>query len=161
MIFTGFNYKKVKRMNIKTLTASIALMTVLAPSYAAESEEIIKYRNSVMEAYAGHMSAASRIVRGKVDFQDQLKLHADSMAGIANITGTLFPEDSDFGETRAKEEVWSKPKEFEQAVQENQQAVSEFNKAVASGDKAALASSFKKISDSCKSCHEKFRTEEE
>ena len=145
-------------MNIKPLMASIALMTVLAPSYAAESEEIIKYRISVMKAYAGHMSAASRIVRGKVDFQDQLKLHADSMKGIAGTMDVLFPEDSDFGDTRAKEEVWSKPEKFAQSIKKNQQAVSEFDQAIAGGDKAALAGSFKKLSDSCKSCHESFRT---
>ena len=148
-------------MNIKPLMASIALMTVLAPSYAAESEEIIKYRISVMKAYAGHMSAASRIVRGKVDFDDQLKLHANSMDGIAGTIASLFPEDSDFGETRAKEEVWSKPKEFEASIKENQKAVADFNKAVAAGDKSALATSFKKVADSCKSCHEDFRAEEE
>lgn len=148
-------------MNIKTLTASVALMAVLAPSYAAESEDIIKYRISVMKAYAGHMSAASRIVRGKVDFQDQLKLHVDSMEGIAATMDTLFPEDSDFGETRAKEEVWSKPEEFAKSIKKNQQAVSELNEVVAGGDKSALAGSFKKLSDSCKSCHGKFRTEEE
>ena len=148
-------------MKIKTLTASIALMAVLAPSYAAESEEIIKYRISVMKAYAGHMSAASRIVRGKVDFQDQLKLHTESMQGIAGTMDALFPEDSDFGETRAKEEVWSKPEEFKQSIKENQQAISELNKAVAGGDKDALAGSFKKLSDSCKSCHETFRTVKE
>ena len=138
MIFTGFNYKKVKRMNIKTLTASIALMTVLAPSYAAESEDIIKYRSAVMKAYAGHMSAAARIVRGKVDFNDQLQLHADGLDGIAKTVGTLFPEDSDFGETEAKPEVWSKPKEFADAVKANQQAAAAFSKSVAGGDKAAM-----------------------
>jgi len=148
-------------MNIKTLTASIALMAVLVPSYAAESEDIIKYRISVMKAYAGHMSAASRIVRGKVDFQDQLKLHVDSMQGIAGTIDALFPEDSDFGETRAKEEVWSKPDEFAKSIKKNQQAVSELNQVVAGGDKSALAGAFKKLSDSCKSCHEKFRTIEE
>ena len=92
-------------MNTKKLTISIALITVLAPAYAAESEDIIKYRHSVMEAYGSHMSAAARIVRGKVDFHDQLKLHADSIDGIAKTISTLFPEDSDFGDTRAKEEV--------------------------------------------------------
>ena len=148
-------------MSIKKLTASIALMAILAPSYAAESEDIIKYRVSVMKAYAGHMGAAARIVRGKVDFQDQLKLHADSMEGIASITLELFPEDSDFGETRAKEEVWSKPKEFADAVKANQKAAGDFSKAVAGGDKEAIAGSFKKLSDSCKSCHEDFRAEEE
>ncbi len=148
-------------MNTKKLTISIALIAVLAPAYAAESEDIIKYRHSVMEAYGSHMSAAARIVRGKVDFHDQLKLHADSIDGIAKTISTLFPEDSDFGDTRAKEEVWSKPKEFSDSVKANQQAAADFSKTVAGGDKAALADSFKKLSDSCKSCHEKFRTEEE
>jgi len=148
-------------MNTKKLTISIALITVLAPAYAAEPEDIIKYRHSVMEAYGSHMGAAARIVRGKVDFHDQLKLHADSIDGIAKTISTLFPEDSDFGDTRAKEEVWSKPKEFADSVKANQQAAADFSKVVAGGDKAALADSFKKLSDSCKSCHEEFRTEEE
>ena len=148
-------------MKIKTLTASIALMAVLAPSYAAESEDIIKYRISVMEAYGGHMSAASRIVRGKVDFTDQLQLQADSMKDIAGTVDKLFPEDSDFGDTRAKEEVWSKAKEFAQSTKDNQQAAADFSSSVAGGDKAAIEASFKKLSDSCKSCHEEFRAEKE
>ena len=148
-------------MNIKKLTASIILASVLVPAYAAESEDIIKYRISVMKASGSHMSAAARIVRGKVDFQEQLKLHANSIHGISSTIGTLFPEDSDFGDTRAKEEVWSKAKEFEEAAKTNQQAAADFSKTVAAGDKDALAASFKKLSDSCKSCHEKFRTEEE
>jgi cytochrome c556 len=155
------NHQRDSIMKILKITASIVLLFVSVPSFAAEAEDIIKYRISVMEAYGSHMSAASRIVRGKVDFQDQLKLHADSIDGIAKTIGTLFPEDSDFGDTRAKEEVWSKAKEFDEAVKANQQAAADFNSTVAGGDSAALADSFKKLSDSCKSCHEKFRTEEE
>ncbi len=139
----------------------MALFLVLAPAYAAEPDDIIKYRISVMKANGAHMTAAARIVRGKVDFQDQLKLHAGSIAEISNIIGSLFPEDSDFGDTRAKEEVWSKPEEFSHAVKDTQHAAAAFNKTVASGDKAALANSIKMLSDSCKSCHEKFRTEKE
>ena len=148
-------------MNKTKLTFAIVLLSVLTPSYAAESEDIIKYRHSVMEAYGSHMAAASRIVRGRVDFDDQLKLHADSIDGIAKTIASLFPEDSDFGDTRAKEEVWSKAKEFSDSVKANEQAAADFSKVVAGGDKAALADSFKKLSDSCKSCHEEFRTEEE
>ncbi len=148
-------------MNIKKLTLSIALAAMLAPAMAAEPEDIIKYRISVMKANGAHMSAAARIVRGKVDYQDQLGFHADSIAKISKQISTFFPEDSDFGDTRAKEEVWSKPEEYKQATKANQVAAAEFSKAVAAGDKATMATSFKKLSDSCKSCHEKFRTEKE
>ena len=150
-------------MKIKTLTAAAALMTIMIPSHAAEpeAEDIIKYRISVMESYAGHMGAAARIVRGKVNFQDQLALHASSIDGIAKTIGTLFPKDSDFGDTRAKPEVWEKPDEYKKAVKANQDAAAAFNKAAAGGDMAAIGNAFKTLSDSCKSCHEDFRTEKE
>jgi cytochrome c556 len=150
-------------MNIKKMTTSIALALLLAPAYAAEpeAEDIIKYRISVMKSYGAHMSAAARTVRGKVNFHNQLKLHADSIEATSKIIAELFPEDSDFGETRAKEEVWSKPKEFSQAIKDNQQAAAAFSKTVAGGDKTKLADSFKMLTDSCKSCHETFRTEKE
>ena len=150
-------------MNIKKLTTSISLALLLAPAYAAEpeAEDIIKYRISVMQAYGAHMAATARTIRGKVNYQDQLKLHADSIEGISKVIAELFPEDSDFGDTRAKEEVWSKPKEFDQAIKDNQQAAAVYSKAVAGGDKAKLAKSFKMLFESCKSCHETFRTEKE
>lgn len=148
-------------MNTLKLTATIALLLAILPTHAAEPEDIIKYRISVMKANGAHMSAAARIVRGKVDYQDQLGFHADSIAKISEHIATLFPEDSDFGDTRAMEEVWSKPEEYKQANKANQVAAAGFAKTVATGDKAALATSFKKLSDSCKSCHEKFRAEKE
>lgn len=150
-------------MKIKTLIALFTLLTAFVPSFAAEPEpeDIIKYRISVMKANGAHMAATARTVRGKVNFQDQLKLHADSIEGISKVIADLFPEDSDFGDTRAKEEVWGKPKEFSQAIKDNQQAAAAFSKTVAGGDKTKLADSFKMLSDSCKSCHEKFRTEKE
>jgi cytochrome c556 len=143
------------------LTAAAVLLVGAVPSHAQEAEDIIKYRNSVMEAYAGHMGASARIVRGRVDiYKGQLKMHADSMESIAKTVGTLFPVDSDFGDTRAKAEIWEQKDEFNKAVNANENAAVEFNKAVSGGDTEAIGKTFKALSDSCKSCHEKFRTEE-
>jgi cytochrome c556 len=150
----------------------MALLGVAGVAWSADGEEIIKYRISVMKAYAGHTGAAARIVRGKVDYTDQLPLHATAMRDISPLhatamrdismlIGDLFPEDSDFGETRAKEEVWSKRDEFNQAVKKNQETTEAFLKSVNSGDASARAESFKALTDSCKACHEKFRSEEE
>jgi cytochrome c556 len=143
------------------MTVAAVLLVGTIPSHAQEAEDIIKYRNSVMEAYAGHMGASARIVRGRVDiYKDQLKMHADSMYSIAKTVGGLFPVDSDFGDTRAKMAVWEQKDEFAKAVKANLDAAEDFSKTVAGGDMAAIGKSFKALSDSCKSCHEKFRTEE-
>ena len=61
----------------------MVLLATTGTTWSADSEEIIKYRNSVMKAYAGHTGAASRIVRGKVDYTDQLSLHATAMRDIS------------------------------------------------------------------------------
>lgn len=148
-------------MKIKLISLIMVLLGVTGAAWAVEGEEIIKYRISVMKAYAGHTGAAARIVRGKVDYTDQLPLHATAMRDISILAGDLFPEDSDFGETRAKEEVWSKRDEFNQAVNKNQEAAEAFLKTVNSGDASARTESFKALTDSCKACHEKFRSEEE
>lgn len=146
-------------MNKKNLVTTIVLLAVSAPAISADSEEIIKYRESVMKAYAGHTGAAARIVRGKVDYGDQLLMHATAIHEISKTIGTLFPPDSDFGETRAKDEIWSKRDEFEQAVNKNGQAAEAFLKTVKDGGDTMKA--FKDLTDSCKGCHDKFRSEEE
>ncbi len=146
----------MKRM---LLVSTLATLVMTGPVAAMDAEDIIKYRNSVMKAYAGHTGAASRIVRGKVDYVEQLAMHATAMRDISLVIDDLFPEDSDFGETRAKAEVWSKPDEYKKAMEENQQAAEAFLKAV--NDGTANAETFKAVTDTCKGCHDKFRAEEE
>jgi cytochrome c556 len=158
----NYNQTKDGIMKKQIITAAALLLVGISQSHAQEAEDIIKYREAVMKAYAGHMGASARIVRGKVDiYKDQLKMHAMSINSIAKTVGDLFPVDSDFGNTRAKPEVWEKKDEFAKAVKANQDAAADFSKTVAGGDMEAIGKSFKALSDTCKSCHEDFRTEEE
>lgn len=142
-------------MRCRCLLAGLALLGTSSSAWAAESEDVIKYRNSVMKAYAGHTGAASRIIRGRVDYTDQLMIHVTAIRNIAMLSGKLFPEGSDFGETRAKEKIWSKPDEFNKSIKENQQAAETLYKAAQAG--TADVQTFRALTDTCKNCHEKFR----
>lgn len=134
---------------------------VLSSAHAlTDSEEIIKFRQSVMAAIGGHMGALNRIVRDKVDFKDQLVTHAEPIAALSKDVIALFPPDSDFGETRALPEVWSKRQQFEQSAKDLEKAAQAFLEASKQGDKSALMSSYKDLGDTCKGCHEDFREEE-
>ena len=148
-------------MKVKTIAIGLALLGSTGMAWSEDSEDIIKYRNSVMKAYAGHTGAAARIVRGKVDYTDQLLMHATAMRDISMLVGKLFPEGSDFGETRAKAEVWSKRAEFDEVTKKNQQAAEAFLQAVSSGDAENQAKAFKELTGTCKGCHDDFRSEEE
>ncbi|MFL6547184.1 MAG: c-type cytochrome [Povalibacter sp.] len=63
--------------------------------------------------------------------------------------------------TRAKEEIWSKPQDFEAAQKRFADAASKFNKAAASGDLTAVRAQFGDVGKACKNCHDTFRTPED
>ena len=138
------------------------LLTMLAPLAlsAAEPEDIIKYRKNVMKAVGGHTSAAGAIVQGKVDYKAHLSEHARALQAMTKDIPGLFPKDSDFGDTNAKDGVWSKRAEFEKAASNVKTKVEAFAKAVQGGKQNAIVASFKDMGEGCKGCHKDFRKEE-
>jgi cytochrome c556 len=142
--------------------ATAALLSTTSTAVAQDdSEGVIKYRQSTMKALGGHMGAAAQIVRGNVSYTGQLPMHADSIAAIARDITALFPEGSDFGETRAKEAVWENPEGFKKTASDAARASEVFAEAVKGGNKATIERSFRSLSDTCKNCHKKFRKKEE
>lgn len=138
------------------------MLATLAPLglSAAEPENVIKYRKNVMKAIGGHTSAAAAIVQGKVDYKAHLAEHARALQALAKDIPALFPKDSDFGDTNAKDEVWSKRAEFEKAASNAKTKVEAFAKAVKGGKQDAIVASFKDMGEGCKGCHKDFRKEE-
>ena len=132
----------------------------LATASGTEPEDIIKYRQAVMKSVGGHMAAAAQIVRGKVDYSDDLLYHAESIAQSMQSTASLFPEDSDFGDTRALVEIWEQPAEFGKIVEQASTASTAFLQAVKAGDHAELRTEFEKLGEACKACHKDYREED-
>lgn len=128
---------------------------------AAASEDVIKYRQAVMKAQGGHMSAAADIIKGKVDFASDLPYHAAALSASSAGLTKLFPKGSDFGETRAKPEIWTNSVEFEKASKDAEKAANAFLAAVKSNDKAAISKTFGDFSETCKGCHKQFREKKE
>lgn len=126
-------------------------------SHAADSQDIIKYRRAVMKSQGAHAEAASEIIKGKVPYDSDLSYHAAALSASTHDLVKLFPKDSDFGETRAKAEVWTKRSEFEKAANDAEKAGGAFLAAVNSGDKAAIRKAFGDLGEACKGCHKHFR----
>ena len=152
----------MKPFKTRRLMITGLLLTVLAPLAlsAAEPEDIIKYRRNVMKSIGGHTSAAGAIVQGKVDYKAHLAEHARALQAMTKDIPGLFPKDSDFGDTNAKDGVWSKRAEFEKAANNVKTKVEAFAKAVQGGKQDAIVASFKDMGEGCKGCHKDFRKEE-
>jgi cytochrome c556 len=141
----------------------VSLVLVSPPWLLAEEdpEDQIKYRQNYMKAIGGHMGSANQLVRGKVDRQGHLMRHATALTQLTKDLPVLFPEGSDFGETDAKEEIWSDWEAFEQAANKTSKASAAFANAVQSGNGDAINEHFKDLGEACKGCHKKYREEEE
>lgn len=152
------------KINVRTLLGkSTALALVVLPLWAfaaAEPEDIIKYRQNTMKANGAHMATMGAIISGKVDYKGQLVDHARAVQAINKDIPGLFPKDSDFGDTKALDGVWSKRAEFEKRAKDTKEKSDALVKLVAGGDNKAVGAKFKELQDSCKACHKDFRKEE-
>lgn len=138
------------------VTAVLAV-GALTPPAMADGDGEIKYRKAVMSSIGGHMGAMVGILKGGTSNTANFALHAQGMAELSKIAGSIFPEGSDFGETSALPAVWEKPAEFAQAVKMFEEAAAKLNSAAQSGDMAMSATAFGDLGKACKNCHETFR----
>jgi len=123
------------------------------------SEKDAEYREAVMEAIGGHMSAIVHIMKGEVPHKSHLGLHADSIAALSKIAPSLFPEGSESPDSHALPEIWEDPDAFQARMEAFQEAAPEFSAAVAGGDMSVVGPALNKLGDTCKGCHDDFKEE--
>lgn len=146
---------------MQRFTLVIAALLGTAAAHAEPPENYIKYRQAMMSAIGGHMGASTQIVRGKVMPEGHLAMHAQALAELNSDIAALFPEGSDFGETKAKDVIWQEWDKFQQAADQAKQATAVFADAVAGGDADTIAAAHKDVGQACKGCHEDFRQKDD
>ena len=162
----------MSRPRAKLLITVMVLTVFAAPPLIAEMsvDGMIKYRQNVMKALAGHVGAVDRLVRGQVPLTDQLEMHATAARDIAKTIPTLFPADSippeaEFAgatvDTESLASIAEKPDAFKKAAQASIDATEALVKAVQTGNQQALPKAFKQVGESCKGCHKDFRKKKE
>lgn len=138
------------------LAASALLALAALSAHAADGDDLIKYRQNVMNANGGLMGASNALIQKKVAFKGQLEADAKALETLTRDIPALFPKGSGGADSDALPEVWSKRAEFEKRAKDTEVKAAAFAKAVAGKD-AKVAEKFKDLSDACKSCHKDFR----
>jgi cytochrome c556 len=156
----GFFREKIMKVSLLRIFILPFVVLVLGAGPAlAQEEGAIKYRKAVMKAVGGHMGAMAGIVKGKVKgSQKEMEALSHAMRELASITPLIFPEGSDFGETRALEVIWQKPKEFKKVLDAFLAEATKLAEISHSGDKQAFGAQFKAMGkNACGACHKNFR----
>ena len=150
---------RVRVSALMLLSASL-LFGAGALSAQSEPEDLIKYRQNLMRAQAGHLGAMVPIINGGVALGSQLPVHARNLHALTGFLVNVFPEDSDFGETRAKEAVWEDSDAFSKAARRARTAAGQLAAVAESGSQEELQAKLGAVVDACKGCHKKYRASE-
>lgn len=134
-------------------TVTLGLNTAIAD----ETNPHIVHRQGLYKVLAGHLTAMKSIIFLDHSATDDLTYHAKSIRDTFTHFGNAFPEGSDFGETKAKADIWEDREAFKEKGKNAMAAAENLVKATERGDKGDIADAFKKMVGACKSCHDDFR----
>jgi len=144
---------------IKKVAALIVLLSFcfFGSSSLADSKGIIKYRQNVMKATAGHMGAIVDILKNHLPLEAHILDHARSIQQNSKMTLSMFPKGSGLGDTKAKPVIWENWSKFESAVKAFVRESAKLAKVAESGDMEALAKQVRATGKTCGGCHRNFR----
>ena len=152
----------MKRL-MASLAASLGILAA-APASAqfSKPEDAIHYRQSAFTVMGVHFSRIGAMVKGTVPFD--AKIAADNAAIVetmAKLPWAAFGEGTDKGASHhTQPAAWKERAKFNQGAERMQAEVSKLGTAARSGNLDQLKSAFGSASQTCKSCHDDFRSKQ-
>ena len=140
---------------------AVALFAAAAAQATGDPDEAIKYRQMVMSSLGSHIGAIAAVLKGKVAHNGHILGHAKAMQAASRMLDDIFPDDSDFGLTRAKPDIWQQPGKFKTVKKAFQDASVVLVQAAESGDMGAIGAALGAVGKSCGGCHKPFRAPKE
>ena len=104
---------------------SLFLCIVLSNNILADDNEelIYQYRSDVMEASSHHLKALKRYVEGHITIKNHVPAHVDALLDLNGMYQELFPAGKQHPESEALPAIWSDPRGFQYAIQNNQRKI--------------------------------------
>ncbi len=143
---------------IVALAAAGFAVTAIAQK---KPENVIHYRQSVMDMIGWNFAPLGAMVKGKIPFDAKdFALHAQRLEFLGPQVLEGFSKGSDKGaETDAKAEIWTSFDDFQAKLSDFIDESKALNEAAKGGDEAKMKEQFKKTAGTCKACHDKYRAE--
>lgn len=141
----------------RSLLAALAIAVgigVAAPSAVEAQEEVVEYRQSLMQAFRMHMGGVGAAL-GDAAPMGHAVHHAEAFHGMAQALANAFPAGSEGG--RALPAIWTDRNGFMNRVTAIQTATAELVEAAESGDAEAVGAALQAVRGTCAGCHQNFR----
>ena len=144
------------------LCGAVALASTAVTALAVKPEAAIHYRQSVYTMIGWNFVPMVDMIKAKTPWDSaEFAKHADRIAFLAPQLLEGFPEGSDKGaETEAKPDIWKNMDDFKSKMNDLVRETKALADVSKGGDEAKMREQFKKTAGACKSCHDKYRSEE-
>lgn len=143
-------------------SAAVENAVAAAPATPLQKEQALALMKERHENYE-RIGKAMRAAKKGLDSNDPsaVRTAAATINELAPQAATWFPAGTgpDVGKTEAKAEIWQQTEQFQKGMADFRQAATDFNQSAQGSDIEAMKAAHGKLGGTCKSCHERFRTE--
>ena len=142
--------------------AATADLSMFAP--AASKEAALKVMHERHEGMEG-IGKANKLLKQELNSSspnlDLVRSTAYRLSTAATDASGWFAKGTgpELGKTGAKSEIWQNEADVAAKLSEFQKAAQAFSQAAAGSDVEAMKSRFASLSDTCKACHDKYRSQ--
>jgi len=139
------------------LAGASVLLAAPASAQFAKTEDAIHYRQSAMFIQGTHFGRIGAMVNGRVPYDAAAAVsNAEIVATAAKLPWPGFAAGTEGG--KAKPEIWKEQAKFKELGDKLVVDTDKLVVAAKAGNLDALKAQFAQTGDTCKSCHDSFRS---
>lgn len=142
------------------VTASLAAVGV-AQAQAPKPENVLKYRQAIYTAIGWNFGPMGAMAQGRVPFDAKaFQMRAERVAALAPMVGESFtPETRGLANSRLKPAMWDDRADFDAKMKEFVDASTRLAAAARTGDEARSKEAFFAAANTCKACHDRYKSD--
>ncbi|MBS0591567.1 MAG: cytochrome c [Proteobacteria bacterium] len=151
-------------MNKTRLCVMISALVLSTLAFAQDSvkpDDAIEYRQGLMTVIGWNFGPLGAMVKGKRSFDaTEFARHAERIAAISDSVIEGFPKGSDKGSserTAAKADIWNHWDDFQAKANDFHTQARLLADIAKANDEAKNKEQFKKVAETCKACHDKYK----
>jgi cytochrome c556 len=134
------------------------LLSTVAIAQDPKSEQMIKHRRAAFTLMSSYFSRILNVVDGEVDYdKSNVVQNAKTVEMLSKLPWIGFAPGTEFGDTRAKPEIWLEEDEFEKLAVDMQNKVRALRVTAETGDAGQVKVAFVTARKSCGACHDHYR----
>lgn len=150
----------MKRIFMTLAALSAMVFSASAAAQFQKPADAVKYRQGAYAVISVHTQRISAMLKGETPLDKAaVEANAAVIESLAKQLTTAFPADSNLANSKAKPEVWEDKVHFKSKMDDFVAAAAKFSASARSTtDVNTLKTSFGGLTQSCKACHDDYRT---